>query len=153
MRTDLYITIFTDASHCQETKAGGFGGWVKYGMNGSTFRTGGKMLGCNNSTQAEAEAIRRTLDRAMENSNINWNDKVIVIQTDCQGIIEKMKPEIKKKLKPLKVRAVVLKWVRGHSGYNNPRSAVNEYCDTVAGEHMRKMRQQIRNGEAEEVTR
>lgn len=54
---NFMITIFSDASHCQQTRASGFGAWVKRGdwQNGKTF--GGPIIGASNASEAELLGI------------------------------------------------------------------------------------------------
>lgn len=149
---DLFITLFCDASFCPKTKAGGFGGWVKFGFPPRTFRVGGVLDQCNNAEEAEICAVIYTLTHAQNskwfNTDFNWEGKVLVIQSDCQGAIRKLKPVMGKNLKHLKLKYIKWKWVKGHSGYGNKRSAVNEFCDKQAKKYMYEERKRRRNRES-----
>lgn len=145
---DLFITVFSDASFCPRTKAAGYGGWVKGGYPPQVLRVGGVITNCRNPEEAEISAIVQTLTHAEKTSDpefsLDWEGKILVIQTDCQGAIKKLKPEMKKVLKHLRLKFIKWKWVKAHSGYGDPRSAVNEYCDKQAKFYMlqeRKRRQ------------
>ena len=136
----LFITLFADASFCPHTKAAGFGGWVKYGSPAETFRTGGQIGNAKHSSDAEYQALIRTFKKLQEESAANFNDKIIVIQSDCRAALEKLERHKSKVFADIKPRHIKFKWVKAHQGYNNARSAVNEFCDTEAYRHMSKLR-------------
>lgn len=137
-----FITLFADASFCPETKAAGFGGWAKYGDPAETFRTGGEMNDCETSNQAEFKALRNTLDALMKLESVQFEGKILVIQSDCQGAIDKLKTTLSldSLQKCLGLTRISYKWVKGHQGYKSSRSAVNTYCDKTAKHHMRNLR-------------
>lgn len=143
LEKNFFISVFADASYCPRTKAAGFGGWVKFGNPAETLRLGGRIEGCNSPLDAEIEAIIMTLNQALESGRIIWSERILVIQTDCQGAISRAGNKIKAGLKPLKLQHIKFKWVKAHQGYVNARAAVNEYCDKTAYHHMTQMRAEL----------
>lgn len=133
----LYVTIFADASRCHETGAYGWAAWVKHGHPAQTLRVSGGGQGLATSNEAELHALNQAV-QACKRAGVDMTDKIVVIQSDCTGAIDKFKrnqiPE---------ARDVKLKHVRGHQGMKTPRGAVNTWCDRSARREMREVRKQI----------
>lgn len=148
------ITIFTDASFCPRTKAGGWAAWIKYEKG--TLRKGAPILGLAASpTHCELIAIRNSLHYVEQAFRIT-SDHLLVIQTDSLSAINMLEEKIK--IFGAKERELVdsiLKWkrdhfcnwslrhVKGHMGTSTRRSAVNTWCDQEAGRHMKERRKQL----------
>lgn len=75
-----FVTLFADASLDDATKASGYGGWAK--RDGQTFETSGPLPDAESSTEAEMDAIYRTLQDAIEQGFIKPGDRVL-LQSDC----------------------------------------------------------------------
>ena len=132
----MFVTIFADASFCPNTKAAGFGGWAKYGQQGTVFKAGGRLYQCQTPTDAEYEAILEML-RRMIKRNIPVEKTILVIQSDCKPAIQRCKTRRPREIFDLPVRAIKFKWVKAHQGGVNARSYVNEFCDETAKYYMR----------------
>ena len=156
------ITIYTDASWCQETKIGAWGCWIKYGP-GSTINVSSAFKKvAHNSLLAELWAIANSISVALKNAPDQEYTHLIVV-TDCQGAqqyIERAKlrsnhlPGMGKKrldkeclesakcilnLIPdgLELRA---NKVKAHSNKDGKRSYINNLVDRAAKAKMRAAR-------------
>ncbi|WAK44697.1 ribonuclease H [Alteromonas phage vB_AmeP_PT11-V19] len=137
----LFITMFSDASHCPKTHANGYGGWAKFGAKPETMRCGGKLSKSPNSTVAEYKGLVATLKKLEKQKDIVFKDKILIIQCDNQPALKTIERNYSGYfLRDLKLRHVKYKWVKAHNGYGDSRSAVNEWCDKEAKKHMRRMR-------------
>ncbi len=136
-----YITVFADASHCPYTRAWGYGFWVKWGVPAkSAYRSGGGQH-CPNATVAESQALEAALRWILEEiTPREARGKILVAQSDCTGALSKLRPILKEVKKTLKLEKAYTKHVKGHQGFGNARSAVNEICDQKAKKEMKKQR-------------
>ncbi len=136
-----YITVFADASHCPYTRAWGYGFWVKWGLPvKSAYRSGGGQ-DCPNATVAESQALEAALRWILaEVSPREARGKILVAQSDCTGALSKLGPLLKLVKKTLRLEKAYTKHVKGHQGFGNARSAVNEICDQKARKEMKKFR-------------
>ena len=135
-----YVTVFTDASFCPNTKVAGWAAWIKHDEPARTERLSGVEMNVAGSNDAEVLALKEAL--SFIEDNIALEEKVVVIQADCQSAIQ----AIKDRAMALKDRGAVfvkMKWVKGHQGVRNPRSAVNTWCDKQARSLMREVRDNI----------
>lgn len=137
---DLFITVFADASHCPNTKACGWAAWIKYGHPATTQRLQGRQADIGTSNLAELLALQSAIDYIER--HIPFHDKILVIQSDCQGALNKLEDRVER-LKRHGARHVKLKWVKGHNGRKDSRSAVNSWCDEAARGEMRALREVI----------
>lgn len=136
-----YITVFADASHCPYTRAWGYGFWAKWGIPAkSAYRSGGGQ-DCPNATVAESQALEAALRWILEEvTPREARGKILVVQSDCTGALAKLGPLLKHLKKTLKLEKAYSKHVKGHQGFGNARSAVNEICDQKARKEMKKFR-------------
>lgn len=137
---DLFITVFADASHCPDTKACGWAAWIKYGHPAKTERLQGRQANVGTSNMAELLALESAID--FIERHIAYRHKVLVLQSDCKGALDKLASRVDV-LKDNGAKHVKLKWVKGHNGRKDPRSAVNTWCDEAARGEMRSLREMI----------
>ena len=135
----LYITVFADASHCPRTKAYGWCWWLKHGRPAKTELGVGGGLPLKGSYQAEVEALRAGLLFIQQSLSKELKGKRIVIQSDCTGALEAIKPEMAA-LRRLGASMVYTKHVKGHQGHATARNSVNTLCDRKAKEQMKLWR-------------
>lgn len=149
----MLITILADASHCPETKVGGYGYWLasKRGKKGG----GGTFKGTvETSSLAEMMAVANALHIALTDHIVQMDDQVL-IQIDCEAAIQafgyqrKLTPaEVKtveyvQKLKKSFNLALEFRHVKAHTSNNDNRSLANKACDKFARKAMRKAREQL----------
>lgn len=132
---DLYITAFSDASYRSETKAYGYGVWIKDSRVNEgkpvTFTGGG--IGLKNSQEAESRGLEATVAFILEKLDVS--DRVIVIQCDCLGALNRLDVQC---LYDAGAQYVKLKHVYGHKGPGSKRSFVNNIVDDLAGKRSSK---------------
>lgn len=129
----IFITIFTDGSHCPKTKAWGVGIWVKGDSNAHTDSKGG--VGLNNSNEVELEGLNFAAEYIV--SNMDVNGKVLIFQCDNTNALNAFD---KRQFYKHGAKFVKLKHVKGHSNKSTKRSWVNRLVDKLAGSEMRKHR-------------
>jgi len=147
----MFITIFTDASFCHYTKATGWAVWIKYGVNGTIVKHQGGFISKKgkHSNDAELFALDMSIDMCRllyEHNRMDLKDKIVVIQSDCQGALDKTDTST---LYKRGVHYVKKKWVKGHSNGEDSRSKVNDWCDTTAFSEMKKLRRVVQKGHAD----
>lgn len=147
----MLVTIMTDASHCQQTKAGGYGFWIASGRGkmpgGGSFKDNPR-----SSTAAEMMAVGNSLYMGIKNRLVQKGDTVL-IQTDCLAVIQafegnrevthEQELDVYKLVKTLQERlglAINFRHVKGHSHDKNPRYVANNHCDKRAKAGMREAR-------------
>lgn len=133
-----FITLFTDASYCPNTRAWGWAAWIKYGAPAETLRLSGGGSGCQGSNQAELLALQHGIEAVAD--KVPVEGKVVVVQSDCIGALESIGVNPLTLAGALGVRK---KHVKGHQGVKCPRSAVNTWTDRAAREEMLKRRTEI----------
>ncbi|EMB5690451.1 RNase H family protein [Acinetobacter baumannii] len=149
----MNVTLMTDASHCPETGAGGFGFWC---VSDRGKLAGGKPLQgkIKDSYEAEMKAVANALNIGIRAGLISSGDKVL-IQLDNTGVIQC----IKKKCKPRNDVKHVLDYifeyardflielecrhVKGHSKKTESRYSSNKHCDRIAKQNMRLARKEL----------
>ena len=150
------VTLFTDASMCPTTLLGAYALWAK--ADGITYRHSGvfrQPLPRPDSTRAEFQAMLNGLTMVATRIKPHWNG-MVVAQTDSEGVVNMLNsPPGPGKLLPrnytelfeqfalLRQRLtcrVSFRWVRGHQGNQNVRSAVNTWCDVEARRVLRQAR-------------
>lgn len=138
-----YITIFADASFCPDTKAWGYGFWVKWGAPAQTHVGHGGGAHCPGSLEAEVRALEAALEWiTSECIPGDTKGKFIVVQSDCTGALARIQQKFGEFKYVTGAARVYTKHVKGHQGYKCARSSVNTLCDRKAGEHMRFYRAQ-----------
>lgn len=130
-----FVTLFTDASFCPDTRAWGWAAWIKYGRPAKTLRLSGGGFNCRGSHLAELRALEQGVKAIV--GQVPIGSKIVVIQSDCKGALDKVSD---KKLIAGGASFVRKKHVKGHQGVACPRSAVNTWTDRAAREEMLKRR-------------
>lgn len=142
----------TDASHCPNTKVGGYGVWIASQRGKRSYDGAFKNL-IDNATIAEMAAITNGLYIAIRTELVQAHDRVL-IQTDCIAAIlaftGKRKPahseerRIVEQQRQLMVQhnlSITFKHVKGHSDNEGNRFVSNNICDRKAKANMKKARQ------------
>lgn len=133
---NLFITAFSDGSFCPETKAWGVGIWIRDGSGSAkTLSFGG--AGIAKSSMVEERGLQELVRYIKE--NINYQKRVIVIECDSSGALEKVN-----KAEFPGAKFVKLKHVKGHTNNKTSRTKVNKMVDKLAGEEMSKYREEVR---------
>ena len=146
----MLITLMTDASHCSETMAGGFGFWC---ASDRGKLSGGKPLQgkIKDSYEAEMKGVANALSIAIKSGIVLTGDKVL-IQLDNIGVINCIKRKCKPRQDVEKVMTYIFKCkkdfklefecrhVKGHSKENGSRFSANKHCDRIAKEQMKIQR-------------
>lgn len=145
--SNKFITVFTDASFCPFTKAGGIAVWIKYGAFGSTLRFSRGIKRCTNASNLEYTAMKH-ITSVLTQNNVNLVDKIVVIQSDCTSAIQRFEGSGRYRWILKLAKMVKLKHVKAHQGYGDARSAVNSWCDEAAKAEMRIIRAEVRKEKA-----
>lgn len=140
------ITINTDASYHNELKVGGYAFSIVCNLfrikKGGRFKANPK-----NSEEAEIMCIGNAIATLLTQKELpqsNW----LVINTDCKNAIRRIQTgsdplglQVKKihgrLVTKLNSRNNQFRHVKAHSGKNDARSRVNEWCDAEAKKWMR----------------
>lgn len=128
-----YVTIFTDASFCPETKAYGCAYWIKHSPNVEPLLNSFGGVGIQNIGKAETLAIEEAVKAAEEFIEI---DSVVVIQSDSTEALSQVN------LTQLRAscKFVKLKHVKAHTDQRTKRTSVNRIVDKLARKAMQSYR-------------
>ena len=87
------VTIFADASFCNQTGAGGWGAWVVSQAKASRTAGGALKLRFATSAEAEAAALANALAfaRALD---FLFPGAVVMLQSDCQGMLTQVRRRV-----------------------------------------------------------
>lgn len=147
----MLVTIIVDASFCPTTKVAGYGYWI---ASNRGKLPGGGIIHANtpNSTVAELYAVANGLHIALFSGIAEPQDSII-IQTDCQTVLDVLTGVGKASSKEMKLGLyavtriieanhllVEYRHVPGHTNGETPRRAANNHCDSRARSFMRKAR-------------
>lgn len=146
----MRVTILADASHCPDTKAGGYGYWVasERGRKGGSGALKGKIL---TSTLAELMAVANAVYEGVSHGLIQPND-ILLIQIDCESAIfaftgkrksSEAEHAVVRYIATLSISmnlVIEYRHVKGHSSRTEARFAANRKCDRSARKEMRKAR-------------
>lgn len=149
----MNVTLMTDASHCAETGAGGFGFWC---VSNRGKLAGGKPFQgkIKDSYEAEMKAVANALNIGIRSGIIASGDKVL-IQLDNAGVIQcitkKKKPraDVKHVLEYIFEYArdflieIECRHVKGHSKKTESRYVSNKHCDRIAKHNMKLARKEM----------
>lgn len=136
---ELYVSIFTDGSHCPNTLAWGTGHWIKFGYPATTLRGGDGGRGdYRDSNGVEIRGIQNAIEHCAAATSVR--DKIVVISCDNLHACNTMTPVVKEFFKNLGARDAYIKHVKGHRGKDQPKYSVNGTCDAIAGWFMRRWR-------------
>jgi hypothetical protein len=160
MTTLNCITINTDASFCPRTYAGGFAFQII--CDSFRIRRSGIMkVRPISPTQAEIMCIANAMFQLMVLKNAPIA-KLIVINTDCKFAIHQITNggfckvgkraatylyELKRNALAHGIEAKIeFRYVAAHTGVQDARSIINEWCDSEAKRHMYEKRRRIDQG-------
>jgi ribonuclease HI len=161
------ITVFADASVCNQTKASGWGAWyIADGLE--AVLTGGAFQNFTaDVTAAELEALANALAHAEQTGALSSNQQVVMLQSDSVGALSVVRQKMRardsrhangvrvpfQKKQPNERQSaavdviaeiigrnalrVVVRHVRGHTK-GRGRRWVNRQCDRLANEGRRK---------------
>ena len=117
------------------------GEWIKHGNPAVVMKPKGSGI-CATSVEAESMGLKNTLEKLFD---LDLQGKIVVYQCDCiAALTAPMVLSVLTELLKRGAAKATVKHVKGHSGTNNPRSAVNHNCDKIAGEEMNKQRNTLR---------
>ena len=152
----MLVTLMTDASHCSQTGAGGFGFWC---ISSRGKLAGGKPLAgkIKDSYEAEAKGVANALVIGFRSGIIQQGDKVI-IQLDNMAVVDglngkqrKIRSDVKSVIDFITGFCIEnniyidCRHVKGHSKSKENRFSANKHCDRIAKEQMK-----IKRGELNE---
>ena len=147
----MHVTIFTDASFCQDTRVCAFGYYI---VNSQGRREGARGLNVrpHYPHEAEALAIANALYQAIKYKMVYVNGKVLV-RTDSTRAIEVFKKQVTDLtwheeralnyfLKVCKSNNLQYDFVhiKAHSGVDTPEKYAHDKCDRFALKKMRILR-------------
>lgn len=152
----MIVTIMTDASHCTQTKAAGFGFWI---ASNRGKLSGGKPMTthCIGSHDSEFKAVANTLHIAIKSGLVCTGDRVI-IQLDNVAVVNSIntgKTKVKNSQAALKFildsakdycLELKSRHVKGHTNLTESRYAANNHCDRIAKQQMRMARKILKSG-------
>lgn len=152
----VLVTIISDASHCPDTLAGGYGCWIASNRGSKEF--GGPLNDAMDSAEIEAKAACNALHYAITNGLVKRRD-VILIQVDALAALEMFNGRRKPRLRELEI----LEWinniaarndltlryrhVKGHTNNRDARSRAQQKCDDLARQYMQQERGKRRSRE------
>jgi ribonuclease HI len=138
----MLVSIFADASFDPQTRAGGFGCWMKSQRGGHS--AGGPFKSrARNSGIAEMMACLNAVHVAFV-KQIAFPGDEILIQTDCQAAIlafegkrvlqedERIIADGMATIAQIKQVRIRFRHVKGHTKGDQPRLWVNNHCDALA---------------------
>jgi ribonuclease HI len=153
----MLITLFTDASHCAQTRVGAYAAWAK--ADGRTVRRAGVLKEpVPDSSVAEAQALVNGLCFALAALSPPPGSKIIA-QTDCLIAIQALTGQLRKQKSVARYAlirtayqtriasagiAVEFRHVSAHKGVVTPRNAVNTWCDKECRKLMRLARDAVK---------
>lgn len=147
----MQVTIFTDASFCQDTRVCAFGYYI---VNSQGRREGARSLNVrpHYAHEAEALAIANALYQAIKYSMVYVNGNVL-IRTDCERAINVFTKQVNDLtwheeralnyfLKVCESNNLQCSFIhiKGHSGINTPAKYAHDKCDKFALKKMRILR-------------
>lgn len=148
MKKTKYITINTDASHHPERKVGGYAFWIRsdhFKLTGfGAFKS--KNIRC--CTVCEIMAIGNALQVLLKEKELPTTE-FLIINTDSLNAIKYIQERRcdttrlvyklwKTVIHRTKSKNNEFRHVKAHTGKQNRRSLVNDWCDKMAKEQMRK---------------
>lgn len=160
----MIVTVMSDASFCHETKASGWGIWIK--SERGFFQGGGNFKeDPANNYEAEAMALAIAVHHAFSQGPAEHGDHLI-IQTDCMMVIHALTGYRKKpaigQLKEVvdyiadRSKEKCFSWevrhVKAHAPTAGKRNYVNDLCDRHAKQYMKAQKKQRKEKEREKVS-
>lgn len=168
-----FLTLFTDASFCHQTRCSGWGAWaIRDDWERSDLFGDSIPIPMNSTNDAETYAIFAALETLRERGDLKDIEK-FSIQSDNVHALGVLRTSISRAIVSSKKftkahisaslnltsiqrdaakaikdmignRPIYLKHVKGHTGEGTGRSWVNARCDEIAGRHMREARERHR---------
>lgn len=159
------ITIFTDASWCPETSAGGGAFWARDNLH--RCQKAFPITGAAQSHEAELIASCRAIVECLKDEHLGprlreGSNTRLILVIDCLSVKQalewragngkrpRMSAELWEKVKRVRAKidevGFILKinHVKGHSGIGKPRNWVNNWCDKQAKACMFQVREKRR---------
>lgn len=153
----MIVTINTDASYNHQHKVGGYAYWIVY--NGERTKTGGVLKESTSAVEAEIKAIANALYRLIKLKYKNVS--LIIVNTDSTPAIERItgtreskNEEINKTVTAINeylnelrlynnvgksnMEYVEFRHVKAHTKAKDKRSYVNDWCDKIAKDFVKK---------------
>ena len=146
----MIVSVFSDASFCSQTGAGGWGGWAK-SDRGQVERGGSLVEKVWDANQAEFLAAINAIHMALVSGVAQRLDRIL-IQSDSQYVGHILNSPTKfADYRPVPIQKgldhlfrlkanymiyVEYRHVKGHMGTSTPRNAVNTRCDALARQGM-----------------
>lgn len=148
-------TMICDASHCPETGAAGFAGWIA-GTGGSGAVDGGVKDVVKSSNDAEFIAVINCLHMGLQRGLIRDGYSVL-IQCDNENVVNALTGR-KNATTEVGIKAVRLfadykhrfnlsfsiRWIKGHAQNDCNKNRAHNKCDETAKRHMKRRRSQLR---------
>ncbi len=141
--SELFITVFTDASWCPETKAFGCAMWIKAAdlQKPHKYSFGG--LDMQDNIVAETLALNTAIKWMEE--NLDFEGRIIILQADCLEALSQADTRVL--VSGIEGRHgahyIKLKHVKGHAkgeASKTNRSKINSLVDSMAKKEMRAWR-------------
>lgn len=133
----IFVTIFTDGSHCPTTLAWGVGIWFRYSDQPPVEMSFGG-VGLKNSFEVEMRGLELAIDHVM--GNYDLSGMVVVVQCDNVGALNTAVNRLRPQLMKMGAKFVKAKHVKAHTNHKTSRSKVNGIVDRLAGDKMREYR-------------
>lgn len=133
----IFVTIFTDGSHCPNTMAWGVGIWFRYSDDLPVEMSFGG-VGLKNSYEVETRGLELAINHVM--GNYDLSGMVVVIQCDNIGALNSSVNKFRPELMRMGAKFVKAKHVKAHTNHKTSRSKVNAIVDRLARERMRENR-------------
>jgi ribonuclease HI len=153
----MLVTVMSDASYCDKTKASGWGVWIK--SERGLYQNGGNFKkDPSNNYEAEAMALATAVHLAFAYNLAMFGDKLI-LQTDCMMVVHAVEGSRRKPARGLLKEAVDfiketiekngcildIRHVRAHCPTAGKRNYINDLCDKLAKKPMRQQHKERRN--------
>lgn len=151
----MLVTIIVDASWCDQTKAAGYGAWIKSERSGVAI--GGSLTpGLSDSGLAEMSAVLESIQTSIKEQLVMAGD-FLLIQTDNMEAVKlfdrypssidsERNENINSIIRSInKLRfdhdlQIKMRHVKGHTNKPDTRSRANRHCDAQAKHYMKQQR-------------
>ena len=141
----MKATVITDASFCQQTKAGGWAAWIAFDGGAKEQHSGVFRSRPQNSGFAELQAALNGIWFAYRRGS-----REILVQTDCLAVVHAAKHTgayaeafRKARVEHFPDAVINAKHVKGHTKTADARSWCNRWCDREAKYKMRQQRDAV----------
>lgn len=167
----MNITITTDASFSSKYKRGTYAFFITSNL-GRMSQAGALRKSCRSPSEAEIKCIINALTFVRNNKELFDKCKNVYVNTDSMNSIHiwnddrqliiryklfKLSLQLNKLIRKLKKdyrkKSIELRHVKGHSGVNDKRSYVNEFCDKAAKVEMGILINKIEGNESNKINK